>query len=323
MDLRLAVAEGPGAVEAPGLFHTLVHGIRDLLAEAGERRAQLLSQTVEVHASGGGDALADRVAVHLAPGIDASRDVVAGHAASGADIACHVVTGDPAAGGHAAADRVAVDAPAGVHAASHGVAVDAALCVHAALDVAAAHVAPGVHAALHVAAADVEIAPDAERRALVLKLDLSAGIEICVRLLPCDQLVPREEHHVQHVLIVRPGQFHASGRRALLLLFFRRGGRRGRGLTAAEELVDADLKDVGQQRQHGDVRARHARLPLAHRLIGDAQAVGQLLLGQIVLLAETHDVASQNLVHDPYLLSMFGGACLSERSVAENRPFCQ
>ncbi len=126
--------------------------------------------------------------------------------------------------------------------------------------------------------------------------DLLAGKDALALLVPSEQLVPGKEHDMQHILVVRPRERHALCGRSLPLpaLLFR--FLRGRG--AAEKLVNAHAEQIGQQRQRGDVRAGDARLPFAHRLIGDAQHMGQLLLRQIVFLAKTQNIVAQDLIHD-------------------------
>ena len=78
---------------------------------------------------------------------------------------------------------------------------------------------------------------------------------------------------------------HAPER--LFPLFLRAGLRLRRGdALAAQQFVARHVKQFCNRGQHGDVGAGRARLPTGDRLIGDAQPVCYLLLGESLGFAE-------------------------------------
>ena len=105
-----------------------------------------------------------------------------------------------------------------------------------------------------------------------------------------EQPVALIEYGVEGI-IIRPGQFLHDADGGRLHLHFLRRSLLLRGLRRlpAEEGVQAQAQGVRQRRQQLDVRAADVPLPLADGLIGDAQAIGQGLLGEAVLLPAARD----------------------------------
>ena len=91
-----------------------------------------------------------------------------------------------------------------------------------------------------------------------------------------EQPVPLKEHGVDGVVIL-PRQLRRDGQDLAVRLRFL-----GRLFLAfaAEELVEAELQRVGQQRQKLQVGAADVALPLRYGLIADAEPVRQRLLCQ-------------------------------------------
>ena len=96
--------------------------------------------------------------------------------------------------------------------------------------------------------------------------------------------------------IIRPGELRYDADGGGLLFDLLRRGRLRRLPT--EEGVQAQAQGVCQLRQQLDVRAADVAFPLADGLIGDAQAIGQGLLGEAVLLPIPRDPrAHTQLLH--------------------------
>ena len=76
----------------------------------------------------------------------------------------------------------------------------------------------------------------------------------------------------------------------------------------AQKGVDIAMKDVGKQRQRGDVRGGIAVFPFGNGLKGDVHEVGELLLRQALLFSKGMDVFSYRVGHAPRSSPSF--ACL-------------
>ena len=259
----------------------------------------------------GPDIAAHMAAADALPGADIALHAAAGDAVPGPDAAAHVAAGDAVPGADAAAHALALDAVPGVDAALHRAAGDAVPGVDIAAHAAALDGVSGLDAAAHIAlTVDGEVAADVPDRAGEAQHHLlgipppgqqvqktaAAPLRDALRL---EQPVALIEHRMEGV-VIRPGQLlHDADGGGLLLYVLRRSlFLRGLRCFPAEEGVQAQAQGVRQCRQQLDVRAADVALPLADGLIGDAQAMGQGLLGEAQFLPIPRDPrAHAQLLH--------------------------